>query len=240
MAMITEGNPAESDIKQRGVFRTDDEGRVVQYEFGRLWPDGRHDITYVLRYEYADGRVARTEKQARLGGEFRPIGDSEYSYDADGRAIQQVNHSLDEVTGEFRESTKRFRYDTSGRLVETLQSDSATTYEYDETGNVVREEYALQGSVTLVRNFTYDRSFNPMWGPPPTYYGLIAVSGYGSSPYNLSGWAAQEPGKAPASVSSITYELDERQYPLRRTEIVRNTSGRMTSETVVSEFAYAD
>jgi hypothetical protein len=90
-----------------------------------------------------------------------------------------------------------------------------------------------------VTNHTYERSFNPLAGPRSRYDGVNTVAD-GSGPYNENGWSNQEPGRPPASSSTINYELDDRQYPLRRTTVVTNAALPKTSETIVTEFECAD
>ena len=248
LASITEWSVSEPNIIQRGRFVYDGSGRLMRYDFALVRSSGELVVYYVV-YEYAGGRLFRTNTFARDGDPsgyfdtFSHIAQSEFAYDAAGRP-ESIRVASRGENGEVGEAVVRYEYDASGRIVREWQGEEAPrVYAYDVRGNVIRDELPIGGGATLLYSFEYQRSFNPLAGSPADFHGVILVnsfSGFRMSPYNLSRFTVGEKGKFPAATGVVSVELNADGYPRRRSVTVTNSDLPQLPTTIITEFEYED
>ena len=248
LASITEWSVSEPDIIQRGRFVYDGSGRLMRYDFALVLSSGELVVYYVV-YEYASGRLLRSNTFARDGDPsgyfdtFSHVAQSEFAYDVAGRPESIRMLSLGE-SGEVGEAVVRYEYGASDRILREWQGDEAPrVYAYDAHGNVIRDELPIGDGATLLYSFEYQRSFNPLAGTPADFHGVILVnsfSGFRMSPYNVSRFTVGEKGKPPAATGVVSVELRANGYPCKRSVTVTNSDLPHLPTTIITEFEYRD
>lgn len=236
--VIEEWEAARPQRVQRGVFTYDDNGHLSRYTFGLVQPDGSQYTTLYVDYTYAAERLVSTETFVRDGDAFRLVRESAIEYGTAGLPTRRVTRSLSETSGEIQEFSETYQYDSSRRLSAIVRPQGREQLTYDSRDNVVRIDNYDNGTLTLVIDNTFEPSFSPFPAMRVYYEGIILNTGMALGPYNVSGWTARAPNAPPASRITITSELNEQGYPVRKEMRAVNTSDPDNPHILITTFDY--
>lgn len=229
---------SEPQVRQRGEFFYDSEGRITRYEFS-LNRTGEWRTTIKKDFLHRDdGRMLGWDNHIRLlDGSWWLNRIVRYGYDeARGLPVEVYVEEVHERTGEVTVDTIGIVYNARNQVVEERVGTQILRYTYDENGDVTEIRSGI-----LVATLSYSKALNPFADLPPRLHGEVerGIFAPGAFSRHLSNaWENAVEGQPPAAKATAIIETNAQGYPVRREYTVWNTSDPDVKTVMVTEYEY--